>query len=50
MCTPRRIYLVGDHLGSWYTETATQTGFLAGEDISSKPYTDILLPSNGFSY
>ena len=48
--TPRRIYLAGDYLGSWYTETAIQTGLLAGEDINSKLYTDTLLPSNGFSY
>ena len=50
MRTPRRIYLAGDYLGSWYTETAIQTGLLAGEDINSKLYTDTLLPSNGFSY
>ena len=45
MRTPRRIYLAGDYLGSWYTETAIQTGLLAGEDINSKLYSDILLPS-----
>ncbi len=45
-----RVYLAGDYLGSWYTETAIQTGFLAGEDINSKLYTDRLLPDNGFSY
>ena len=50
MRTPRRIYLAGDYLGSWYTETAIQTGLLAGEDINSKLYTDTLRPSNGFSY
>ena len=50
MRTPRRIYLAGDYLGSWYTETAIQTGLLAGEDINSKLSTDTLLPSNGFSY
>ena len=50
MRTPRRIYLAGDNRGSGYTETAIQTGLLAGEDINSKLYTDTLLPSNGFSY
>ena len=50
MRTPQRVYLAGDYLGSWYTETAIQTGLLAGEDINSKLYTDLLPPSNGFSY
>lgn len=50
MRAPNRIYLAGDYLGSWYTETAIQTGLLAGEDINSKLYTDKLLPDNGFSY
>ena len=45
-----RIYLAGDYLGSWYTETAIQTGLLAGEDINSKLFTDDLLPDNGFRY
>ncbi|MFQ9868966.1 MAG: FAD-dependent oxidoreductase [Bilophila wadsworthia] len=44
MRTPRRIYLAGDYLGSWYTETAIQTGLLAGEDINSKLYTDTCCP------
>jgi len=46
----KRLYLAGDYLGSWYTETAIQTGLLAGEDINSKLYTDSLLPDNGFRY
>lgn len=50
MRAPKRIYLAGDYLGSWYTETAIQTGLLAGEDINSKLYTDNLLPNNGFVY
>lgn len=45
-----RVYLAGDYLGSWYTETAIQTGLLAGEDINSKLFTDGLLPDNGFTY
>ena len=50
MRAPNRIYLAGDYLGSWYTETAIQTGLLAGEDINSKLYTDNLIPSNNFVY
>ncbi len=50
MRSPDRIYLAGDYLGSWYTETAIQTGLLAGEDINSKLYTERLLPDNGFRY
>ncbi len=50
MRTPKRIYLAGDYLGSWYTETAIQTGLLAGEDINSKLFTQILPPDNGFRY
>lgn len=50
MRAPNRVYLAGDYLGSWYTETAIQTGFIAGEDINSKLYTDNLLPANAFSY
>lgn len=50
MRTPTRIYLAGDYLGSWYTETAIQTGLIAGEDINSKMATANLLPSNGFAY
>lgn len=45
-----RIYLAGDYLGSWYTETAIQTGFMAGEDINSKLFTSNILPDNGFRY
>ena len=30
-----RIMLAGDYLGTWYTETAIQTGFAAGQDILS---------------
>ncbi len=45
-----RVYLAGDYLGSWYTETAIQTGLLAGEDINSKLYTEELLPPNDFKY
>lgn len=45
-----RVYLAGDYLGSWYTETAIQTGLQAGEEINSKLYTDRLLPDNGFRY
>lgn len=50
MRAPNRVYLAGDYLGSWYTETAIQTGFIAGEDINSKLYTDRLLPPNDFTY
>lgn len=50
MRSPHRVYLAGDYLGSWYTETAIQTGFIAGEDINSKLYTDGLQPANDFSY
>ncbi len=50
MRMPNRVYLAGDYLGSWYTETAIQTGFIAGEDINSKLYTERLLPDNGFRY
>ncbi len=50
MRSPKRVYLAGDYLGSWYTETAIQTGFLAGEDINSKLFTEDLLPDNGFYY
>ena len=50
MATPERIYLAGDYLGSWYTETAIQTGLIAGEDINSKLYTENILPTNNFFY
>jgi protoporphyrinogen/coproporphyrinogen III oxidase len=30
-----RIMLAGDYLGTWYTETAIQSGFAAGQDVLS---------------
>jgi oxygen-dependent protoporphyrinogen oxidase len=30
-----RVHLAGDYLGTWYTETAIQTGFAAAQDIVS---------------
>jgi len=30
-----RLFLAGDYLGTWYTETAIQTGFQAAQDIRS---------------
>ncbi|MDO5696442.1 MAG: NAD(P)/FAD-dependent oxidoreductase [Dermatophilus congolensis] len=41
-----RILLAGDYLGTWYTETAIQSGFAAAQDIlSSLAVPDLSYPS-----